>query len=311
MQNFLAIIIPYYKLAFFRETVQSLAAQTDQRFHLYIGNDASPEDPQDLLSEFTGKINFTYKRFDENWGGKSLTKQWERCIDMMQDEEWFMILGDDDVLSETVVKDFYANWREIDENSNVVRFSTVVIDADGEIISEIYTHDRLQSAVESYIDKLNGVKRSSLSEYIFRRNVYEKYHFLDVPFAWGSDDYAVIQFSENKPIYSLESLVNVRISNFNITGFKTLKKEKIEGDIFIVDKLLRDNRSLSTSQVERFIHQYNDQLYRLGKINIKLELILLTLLFKKTHFKVFRTQINTFVLRILFNIKKNLQKDSH
>ena len=52
----LAIIIPYYKLTFFRETLDSLAAQTDQRFHVYIGNDASPEDPTNLLEEFEGKF---------------------------------------------------------------------------------------------------------------------------------------------------------------------------------------------------------------------------------------------------------------
>jgi hypothetical protein len=39
----LAIIIPYYKLCFFEENLQSLAAQTDKRFKVYIGDDASPE----------------------------------------------------------------------------------------------------------------------------------------------------------------------------------------------------------------------------------------------------------------------------
>ena len=41
----LAIIIPYFKLLFFEETLQSLAIQTDKRFKVYIGDDASPEDP--------------------------------------------------------------------------------------------------------------------------------------------------------------------------------------------------------------------------------------------------------------------------
>lgn len=41
----LAIIIPYYKLAFFEENLQSLSNQTDQRFKVYIGDDASPETP--------------------------------------------------------------------------------------------------------------------------------------------------------------------------------------------------------------------------------------------------------------------------
>ena len=32
----LAIVIPYFKLTFFEETLQSLANQTDQRFKVYI-----------------------------------------------------------------------------------------------------------------------------------------------------------------------------------------------------------------------------------------------------------------------------------
>ena len=45
----LAIIIPYYKLTFFEDTLESLANQTDKLFKVYIGDDASPENPTDLL----------------------------------------------------------------------------------------------------------------------------------------------------------------------------------------------------------------------------------------------------------------------
>ena len=41
----LAIVIPYYKLTFFEATLQSLADQTDKRFMVYIGDDASLESP--------------------------------------------------------------------------------------------------------------------------------------------------------------------------------------------------------------------------------------------------------------------------
>ena len=102
----LAIIIPYFKLTFFEATLDSLANQTDQRFKVYIGNDASLENPADLLEKYKGKFDFEYHRFEENLGGISLTQQWERCIKLSNDEEWFMILGDDDYLSKNVVSEF-------------------------------------------------------------------------------------------------------------------------------------------------------------------------------------------------------------
>lgn len=37
----LAIVIPYYKYTFFEATLISLKNQTDKRFNVYVGNDAS------------------------------------------------------------------------------------------------------------------------------------------------------------------------------------------------------------------------------------------------------------------------------
>ena len=72
----LAIVIPYYKRSFFKETLQSLANQTDKRFKVYIGDDASPENPLDLLEHYKGSFDFEYKRFETNEGATSLVKQW-------------------------------------------------------------------------------------------------------------------------------------------------------------------------------------------------------------------------------------------
>ena len=76
----LAIVIPYFKINFFEKTLASLAQQTDKRFHVYIGDDASPNAPDELLKKYEGQFNYTYKRFNDNLGGISLVKQWERCI---------------------------------------------------------------------------------------------------------------------------------------------------------------------------------------------------------------------------------------
>ena len=72
----LAIIIPYYKHTFFEETLQSLVSQTNKSFKVYIGDDASPENPGILLEKYQGKFDFVYYRFEENLGEKSLTQQW-------------------------------------------------------------------------------------------------------------------------------------------------------------------------------------------------------------------------------------------
>ena len=69
----LAIVIPYYKIQFFEETLRSLANQTDKRFMVYIGDDASPDDPLELLQRFSGQFPFEYHRFETNTGAVSYT----------------------------------------------------------------------------------------------------------------------------------------------------------------------------------------------------------------------------------------------
>jgi len=227
----LAIIIPYYKLTFFEEAIQSLSNQTDKRFKVYIGDDASPENPTDLLNQYQGKFDFNYCRFETNLGSISLPQQWERCIALSDKEEWIMILGDDDYLGDTVVEKFYSYLPEFESKTNVVRFASRTIVEAEQYKATICQHPLWESATDAYLRKFKLFTRSSLSEYVFSKKSYEKYGFYDYPLAWNSDDRAWLDFSEEKPIYSInEGLVCVRLSNLNITGKKdnlVLKNESL------------------------------------------------------------------------------------
>lgn len=259
----LAIIIPYFKIEFFEETLASLVKQTDKRFHVYIGDDVSPHSPEALLNKYQGKFNFTYKRFENNLGSVSLVKQWERCIDMMKDEEWFMILGDDDVLGYNLVEEFYKNLPKMEKTSHVVRFSSVLINEKDEFISEEYHHPKLENAIESYCRKLKGESRSSLSEYIFRKESYYKLRFKDYALGWTTDDRAVIDFSEESEIYSLNnSLVKVRMSTLNISSKSNDKDLKQKAVLRSTRELIFDHKkNMDTKQLKFFIQIYEHQIF--------------------------------------------------
>lgn len=248
----LAIIIPYFKLTFFEATLDSLANQTDQRFKVYIGNDASPENPADLLKKYKGKFDFEYHRFEENLGGTSLTQQWERCIELSNDEEWIMILGDDDILGDNVVESFYSQYKEFNEISNVIRFATVVLNEQDHTISNMYVHPRLEKSLDFFIRKLKWETRSSLSEHFFKRQVYLKHHFKDYPSGFYSDDRAWIDFSENKPIYTInESVVKIRISDFSLSGIAN--KDVVKRAEYFYLKYFYEKKLSYFSKKNRFI----------------------------------------------------------
>jgi glycosyltransferase involved in cell wall biosynthesis len=242
----LAIIIPYYKLTYFKETLESLSNQTDKRFKVYIGNDASHEDPTVLLDKYKEKFYFKYHRFENNLGGISLTQQWERCIDLSDNEKWIMILGDDDLLGNNVVEEFYRNLPEIArENINLVKFSTQSIDKVKNNISKIFVNPKFEKATDFYYRKYLGLVRSSLSEHVFKRESYLKYSFHNYPLAWFSDDYAWIDFAEDKPILSInEALVLITVSDESLTGITSnLFKKNSAESIFFMD-LIKNKSNL-------------------------------------------------------------------
>lgn len=217
----LAIIIPYHKLTFFEATLESLLSQTDKRFKVYIGDDASIESPLVLLDKYQESINFSYNRFEVNYGSFSLVKQWHRCLEMINDEEWVMFLGDDDVLQNNVVSEFYRNLNEINSQVDVVRFSTCKIDALGLITSPNFTHPKLEYSANFLFRNV----RSSLSEYVFRKNKVIEIGFRDFPLGWHSDVLAVLEFSNFKNVYSINTAkVFIRITDLSISG----KQDNVE-----------------------------------------------------------------------------------
>lgn len=236
----LAIVIPYYKLTFFEITLQSLVNQTNKKFKVYIGDDASPENPAFLLNKYKSKIDFVYHRFNDNLGAYSLVKQWDRCIELIGEENWIMILGDDDVLGDNVVDSFYTNLYEVVSCSiNVVRFSTIVEQDSLQLKAYKATHPKFEMISDFYYRKFKGYTRSSLSEYIFRKEAYLKNKFKEYPLGWHSDDRAWLDFSDKKPILSInEAEVLIRISDYSISGKNNNKAYKDNARLMFFSDLL-------------------------------------------------------------------------
>lgn len=268
----LAIIIPYFKFTFFEATMISLANQRDQRFKVYIGDDASPEDCGELLKQFKGRFDFKYYRFENNLGGTSLTNQWERCIALSGNEEWLMILGDDDVLGDDCVANFYKNEHEIKDNkANVIRFASKVINADGEVFLGPYFHPKIELASDFFCRKVKNQTRSSLSEYVFKREVYNAYKFVDYPLAWHSDDKAWLDFSENKLIYTInETFVFVRFSEVNISGLQYNIESKLNATLQFYNDILKNPKKIfNSNQIFILLMSYEVIIKKSRKLKLK------------------------------------------
>ena len=237
----LAILIPFFKLKYFEATLHSLANQTNKQFKVYIGDDNSPESPLLLIEKYQDTLDLVYQKFDDNLGGISLVQQWKRCVDLVQDASWIMVLGDDDCLSTNVVAAFYKSISTINQNHlKVIRYSSQTIGENGEELSEVFCHEEFETANDFFYRRNKDLTRSSLSEYVFNLNLLRENFFYDFPLAWHSDDLAVLECSNFGTIYTInEAKVLVRISAVSISGRTDLETEKIKASNEYYNRLLR------------------------------------------------------------------------
>ena len=242
MKDTLAIIIPAYKPDYLEETLESLTKQTNKDFKIYIGDDASPFSLEDIVGQFSDKLNIVYKKFDNNVGGYSLTKQWERCIEM-SNEKWIWLFSDDDLLSPSAVDSFYKELKN-KPNSQFFKFFTTMIDAEGKKINLFRDKTNLETNIISAKDFIskrlrNDRFRSYVVEYIFRKELYEKYKFINFPLAWCSDDATWLIYAiENSGIDVIQDTVYWRLSGINISSKDVKDDEKKKASIQYVNWLV-------------------------------------------------------------------------
>lgn len=213
----LAIVIPAFKEIYFEKAIQSIADQTSKDFTLYIGDDSSPYDLKTIADRFKDKIQIVYKRFDENFGGTNLVGQWERCIDMVRDEEWIWLFSDDDMMDKNCVADFY-NARVSYPDFDVFHFNVHTINQDDNIVRSFNFPEFLTSE-EYFFGRYQLGYHSFVVEYIFRKSHFNQMgRFENFDLGWGSDDALWIKLSNRKGIKTIgTSTVYWRRSPHNIS----------------------------------------------------------------------------------------------
>ena len=234
--NKLAIIIPAYKPDFFPRVLDSLAAQTDKRFTVYVGIDGVDADFESLAAPYASSIDIVVHRFADNMGGHNLVGQWHRCIDLINDEEWIMMFSDDDMLEPGCVEAFYKRLETDKDAFDLYHFELDIIDSSDRKIKSTPAFPPVISGLEVMKLKNTAKIESAVGNYIFRRSPFEKAGgFVNLDLAWGSDTATWALLGKNKGIATIYGpKVLWRSSDVNITPTidkKMMKRKlKIYGD---------------------------------------------------------------------------------
>ncbi|MFD2598077.1 glycosyltransferase family 2 protein [Sphingobacterium corticis] len=308
----LAVIIPAYKSDYLESALTSFSKQSNKNFVLYIGDDASPYDLTPIINKFKSKLEIVYQRFEENFGSKSLVKQWERCIEMSS-ENWIWLFSDDDVVKSDAVDNFFSI---VNSNSEFYKLRTEVINVDGNLHDQ-FTNARGKNDVGSTIPSEDFIKRRLQSdgfrsfavEYIFSRKLYNENKFVEFPLAWASDDATWFLYSlkNGGKITVIDSVVYWRYSGSNLSSESKqhdIVRQKILASLSYViwvkdiasnlnlcisDNLLAKwlTLQLASIQYKLSFGDFTDMLYRKTKLSIstykRLKLFIIIKLYHLKH----------------------------
>jgi hypothetical protein len=223
----LAIVIPAFKPDFLTRTLESLVSQTDQRFSIYVCDDASPGDIKSITSSVLGTRPHTFKRFEDNLGASSIARHWDRCVALTH-EPWVWLFSDDDLMDCHCVEAFYGFLETEGDVTDVLRFDGWMIDEQDKITGLSPLHLDSESWLEFTYGFLMGWRRSFMQQLVFRRSALEAAGgFLDLPLGWATDNAAVIAMGRHRTIRRIPGTrVYWRSSSRNLTPDQSFRMRK-------------------------------------------------------------------------------------
>lgn len=202
----LAIIIPACRLRYLGDALRSVAAQTDRRFCVYVGDDGSAEPLQAVVEAFRSRMDIHYTRFDSNLGRTNLVAHWHRCIALSKDEPWLWLFSDDDVMEPECVARFHdAIERRTSPHVELFRFQIDQINEHSARSARWADHPAYETANDFLRALLSDQKRAfKAQEHIFSRRIYETAGgFVDFPKAIYSDHATWLCFSATGGVCTL------------------------------------------------------------------------------------------------------------
>lgn len=213
----LDIVVPAYKKQFLSNLLESLVAQTSQKFRVIVADDGSPESLGTICDAYAYRLPLRYVRFDGNIGRSNLAEHWNRAVEL-SDAVWILLAGDDDLLEPECVAAF---WRASSNSRNrydVFSFGIRVIDEYDRVIRETPPAN-IDTPSEFLVDRFSGRISPMPVGYIFAKEAFHRCGGF-VPFdrGWHSDDASWALFSAATGIRPINgAFARWRGSAINIT----------------------------------------------------------------------------------------------
>lgn len=211
-------LLPAYKSHYLEESLKSIQCQSFQNFKVLVSDDCSPEPLKDIYDLVcSDDSRFSYRRNEENMGGRNLVSHWNLLVDLC-DTEYLIMASDDDVYEPNYLEEIdklVNKYPEVD----LFRARVRKIDDKGNALYEEGPYKEQISSIEYIAQNYNNTSAHCVAHYVFRAApLRKKGGFVDFPRALFSDDATAILMCTNGCANTSEICFNFRISGESVSS---------------------------------------------------------------------------------------------
>lgn len=222
-----SITVPAFKRSFLKECLDSVFAQTYNNFEVIVINDNSPENLDDIISQYADSRLFYHKN-TVGYGAYNVSNNWNECLNRAHGE-FFMCIGDDDKLLPDCLEK-YLKLIELYPQYDLYHARTQIIDEASEVIDLQEARPLTESAYSMIWHRWFSARKTFIGDFLFRTEALRTHGgFIWFPFAWGSDEQTVYSMAAKRGIANMQEFgFQYRINKQTISYSRNNYKGKIE-----------------------------------------------------------------------------------
>lgn len=226
-------LLPAYKIDFLEQSICSIKNQTFTDYKVILSDDCSPYSIFSVYQRACCDDNrFTYRRNEENMGGKNLISHWNLLVDLCE-TDYLILASDDDVYDSHFLEQIdslVSKYPQVD----VFRSRVNLIDHKGTVLEEDSVNQEFESQNLFLYNSIASRRIVCIANYVFKTSQLRRIGgFVDFPLAWGSDEATVLKMSKNGVAITNGILFSFRKSDINISNRinKEVISKKLQANI--------------------------------------------------------------------------------
>jgi glycosyltransferase involved in cell wall biosynthesis len=253
-----SFLLPAYKTSFLKEAIESILNQSYRDFLLIVSDDCSPEPVYSIVEPFLADNRVHYRRNNQNVGAERLTDHWNLLLSISS-SEYVVFPGDDDVYEAHFLEKIDQLTQQYPE-VDCIRCRTQRIDGTGTSFQTDIAFPQIQSQQLFLTSFYQPDSIHCLGNNVFRRSsLIQISGFPLFPFAWFSDDAAIIQLSKKGIATTIGIHFSFRSTPISISGNGEHICEKIQATRLFYQWV---NQYPATLQNQAFRKNVKDYCYK-------------------------------------------------